>query len=130
MKTIFWAVVLLMNFAAIAAFGTALLDSRVPATAQIISVAFVAVFLTKSSLLVAARLNRTPSWAKTVMKVLCCGVPLLWLAGSFDHGMVSGLEVISVLFVALFGLASWRAFLMFAPTPYIAANTDASHPLP
>lgn len=127
MRTIGWLIALLLNGAVVAAF----VPSAV--TGDIGGLFGSALFAAICALLIAARIQRLPSWAYTAMKVLCCAVPVLGLAGALDYGRVSGLEILSLIFAVLVGLGSWHAFLLFAPRPNIAVNRDAptaARPLP
>ena len=127
MRTLGWLIALLLNFGVVAAFAPSMFDGDI--VGFVVSALFAAICV----LLIAARIQHLPSWGHTAMKVLCCAVPVLGLAGSLDYGTVSGLEMISLVFALLVGLGSWRAFLLFAPRPNIAVNRDAptaARPLP
>ena len=119
MRTLGWLIALLVNFGVISAFAPGMFQGEF--FSFIASVLFAAV----CALLVVARVQRLPSWGHTVMKLLCWAVPFLALAGSLDYGMVSGLEVYSLIFAVLLGWGSWRAFLLYAPRPNLAVKRDA-----
>ncbi len=43
----------------------------------------------------------------------CCIIPVAWLIGCLDVGMISGMEIFSVFLIALFSLVQWFAFESF-----------------
>ena len=45
-------------------------------------------------------------------RFLCCLLPIAWLVGSLDHGIVSGLEIMSVIVVGAIGALNWAALPM------------------
>ena len=110
MRTLGWLIALLVNFGVIAAFVPSMFDG------DIVGFAVSALFAAIGALLVAARVKHLPSWGYTAMKLLCWAVPVFWLAGSLDYGMISGQEFYSLIFAVLLGWGSWRAFLLFAPS--------------
>ena len=127
MRTLGWLIALLVNLFVVAAFAPSMLEG------DIVGFVASALFATISALLIATRDQRLPSWGHTAMKVLCCAVPVLALAGALDYGRVSGLEMLSLIFAVLVGLGSRRALLLFAPRPNVAVNRDAptaARPLP
>jgi hypothetical protein len=126
MKTLVWSLVLLINFAVAWAFVPSVFEGDIPAQSRAIGIAIGLLFIAICGLLIAARIYRLPSWGRLGMKLLCSAVPLSWLLGSLDHGMISGLEFLSLIFAAFLGWASWRAFLLFAPRPNPSINTDAA----
>ena len=126
MKTLVWSFVLLINLGVVLAFAPSVLEGDAPTESRAVGVVVALLFLTICGLLISARLNRLPSWGSSGMKLLCAAIPLLWLLGSLDHGMVSGLEFLSLVFAALLGWGSWRAFMFFPPRPNPSINTDAA----
>jgi len=125
MRTLNWLLVVLLNLGIAAAFIPALFEGGASAKLLAIRGVVVLLFLAIGCFLIAARFNRAPSWAHCGMKMLCWAIPGLWLFGSLDHGMVSGLEFFLLLFAAAFGWGSWRAFLLFPPKLNLPHNVDA-----
>ena len=119
MRTLGWLIALLANFGVFVSFAPTMFDGDI--VGFVVSALFVAICI----LLVVARVQRLPSWGHTAMMVLCWAVPVLWLAASLDYGRVSGLEFYSLIFAALLGWGSWRAFLFYAPRPNTAVKQDA-----
>lgn len=115
MRTLGWLVALLLNGVVVAAFASSAFEPGAPAKARAIGAAVAFLFLAIAALLLLARLSRLPAWGSRAMGGLCCSLPVLWLLGSLDHGILSGHEVLSVLFVSLFAWGTWRAFKLFAP---------------
>jgi hypothetical protein len=126
MRTLGWLIALLVNFGVIAAFAPSMFEG------EFIGFVASALFVAVCVLLVVARVQRLPSWGHIAMKLLCWAVPVFALAGSLDYGRVSGLEFFSLIFAALLGWGSWRAFLLYAPRPNLAVKRDApsARPLP
>jgi hypothetical protein len=125
MKTFVWSLVLLGNLAVALAFASLVFKGDITSESSIMGIIFGLLFFAICGMLIAARINCVPPWGRLGMKLLCSAVPLSWLLGSLDSGMISGLELISLIFPAFFGWASWRAFLLFAPKPELFINTDA-----
>jgi hypothetical protein len=115
MRTVGWLVALLLNCAVVAAFAPSVFEVEAPAKARAIGAGVTLVFLSIAVLLALARLARLPSWGPQVMLCLCISLPVLWLLGSLDHGILSGQEFLSVLFISLFAWGTWRAFKLFSP---------------
>lgn len=115
MRTVGWLVALLLNCAVVVAFAPSVFEVDAPAKARAISAGATLVFLSIAVLLALARLARLPSWGSQAMLYLCISVPVLWLLGSLDHGILSGQEVLSVLLISLFAWGTWRAFSLFPP---------------
>lgn len=124
MRTFVWLIALLVNSAVIAAFSNSMLAGDI--VGFIVSALFVAIGV----LLVAARVERLPSWGHAAMKLLCWAVPVLSLVASFDYGMVSGQEVYSLIFAVLLGWGSWRTFLLFDPTLNLRSSGKAQKRAP
>ena len=57
-----------------------------------------------------------PTLAVKAYKIWCFGLPLLFFFGSFDSGLISGQELLLILFVAGFSLLSWKVFLLAKST--------------
>jgi hypothetical protein len=111
MRTFGWLVLLLVNCSVIAAFVPSMFYGDI--VGFVVSALFSAICV----LLVVARVQRLPSWGYTAMKFLCWAVPFLWVAGALDHGMISGLEFLSLIFVVLLAWSTWRVFLFYVPRP-------------
>ncbi|MBI5790581.1 MAG: hypothetical protein HZA63_03805 [Rhodocyclales bacterium] len=117
MKTLVWSLVLLINLAVAIAFTPSVFEGDIPAQSRAIGIVIGLLFLAICGFLIAARICRLPPWGRLGMKLLCSAIPLSWLLGSLDHGMISGLEFLSLIFAASLGWGSWRAFLLFPPRP-------------
>jgi hypothetical protein len=57
------------------------------------------------------------------MRYLCLFLPLLWLLGSLDHGILSGQEILSVVVVAALAWGTWRTFKLFSGSRVTRAST-------
>lgn len=110
MKTFVWLVTLLLNVCVLVTFGASMFEGDVSIETRMLSIVVVVVFLAICWLLVSVRLHHPSAWGISGMTLLCWAVPALWLAGSLDHGMISGLEFGSLFFAALLGWGSWRIF--------------------
>ena len=113
MRTTGWLIALVLNCAAIALFAPGLFEVGAPAQGRVIGGGIAALFLAVTVLLVLARFSHLPSWGPQVMRYLCASIPVLWAIGSLDHGILSGLELLSVVFISLFAWGTWRAFKLF-----------------
>jgi hypothetical protein len=113
MRTLCWLIVLLFNLAIFATFAQSALKMHFPNI--VIYLLFSLLFLAISCLLITARFHRVPFWGHRGMKLLCWAVPILWSLGCLDHGIISGLEFLTIIIVALPCWFSWRAFLFFTP---------------
>jgi hypothetical protein len=125
MRTLGWLIILLLNLGIATTFAPLVFDGEAPVQSRTVGAMVTLLFFCISSLLIAARFHRSPSWAHPAMKILCWAVPVLWLLGSLDYGMVSGLEFLSLIFAAAIAWASWRAFLFFPSQPNPPLNPDA-----
>lgn len=126
MKTLVWLLALILNLVVATAFVPSVFEGGIPAQSRAIGAVIGLLFLAVCGFLIAARIHRLPVWGRSGMKLLCSAIPLSWLLGSLDHGMISGLEFLSLIFVAFLGWGSWRAFLLFPPRPNPSINTDAA----
>ena len=126
MKIVLWLLALLINLGVAMAFVPAVFESGIPAHSRALGAVIGSLFLAVCCFLVAGRIDRLPVWGRSGMKVLCSAIPLSWLLGSLDHGMISGLEFLSLIFAVFLGWGSWRAFLLFPPRPNPSINTDAA----
>jgi len=123
MRNLYWASSLALNLAVVAAFAPSVFASDVPPGVRVVGAMVSLLFAALCSILVAARFRVMSSRVAMLMKALCCAIPVLWLAGSFDHGRISGLEVVSVLLAALYAWATWRVFLIPAPMKRCSSTT-------
>lgn len=122
MRTLYWASVLMLDLAVIAILAPSIWASDVAPWNRVVAALVAVLFAALCAMLLFARLRTASSRAAFTMRVLCSAVPVLWLAGSFDHGMVSGLELVSVVLAALYAWANWKAFAMHVPQPGAAAQ--------
>jgi hypothetical protein len=67
-------------------------------------------------LLLLARFGSLPRWAPNAMRLVCAGVPLVFILGSLDLGIISGLEIISIVFASAFAWGTWYAFSRYSKT--------------
>ena len=110
MRTVGWLAVLLLNLAIAAAFAPSALESGAAVATRLIGAAVVATFAGVAALLLLDRVGKLPSWGTSAMRVLCLGMPAIWLIGALDRGILSGLEVASVAFVSLLMWSTWHVF--------------------
>nr|WP_321466776.1 hypothetical protein [uncultured Desulfobulbus sp.] len=126
MKTFIWLLALSINLVGAMAFVPSVFEGDIPAQSRAISAVIGLLFFAICGFLVAGRIHRLPVWGRSGMKLLCSAIPISWLLGALDHGMISGLEFLSFILAAFIGWCSWRAFLLFAPRPNQSINTDAA----
>lgn len=126
MKTLIWLLALIINLMGAMAFVPSVFEGDVPALSRAIGAVIGLLFFTICGFLLAGRIHRLPVWGHSGMKLLCLAIPIFWLLGSLDHGMISGLEFLSLIIAAFLGWGSWRAFLLFEPRPNQSINTDAA----
>lgn len=115
MRTLAWLVAILLNVAAAVAFAAPAFDEGVTAMERLGLVALATLFLAITTLLVLARFSRLPRWGDRATRYLCASLPVLWLVGSLDGGVLSGQEAWSVLLISLFAWGTWRAFRLLQP---------------
>ena len=113
MRTIAWIVALLLNGTAAALISPCLTGTGIPTTVRIFGALGMGMFLSVIALLVLARVGRLPQWGSKAMATFCAGIPTLWLLGSLDYGSLSGLELLSVIIIALCAWGTWQAFKLF-----------------
>ncbi len=115
MRTVGWLIALILNCSVIAVFSTSFFEIGAPAQERLLGGGIATLFLAVAVLLVLARFSRLPSWGPQVMRYLCASIPVLWAISSLDHGILSGLEFLSVVLIALFAWGTWRVFQLFPP---------------
>ena len=92
MKNLVLLFALLLNRSVLVMAGFAAAEPELDA-AQRITVGLVIFALAASLvLLLLARVRRLPEHGSRLMASLCLAVPLLWLVGSMDRGIISGQE--------------------------------------
>lgn len=126
MKSLIWLFALIINLVGAMAFVPSVFEADIPAHSRAIGAVIGLLLFMICGFLVAERIHRLPVWGHSGMKLLCSTIPVSWLLGSLDHGMISGLEFISLILAAFLGWGSWRAFLLFAPRPDPSISTDAT----
>jgi hypothetical protein len=114
MRTLGWLTALLLNGAPVFAFVPTIFEDGAPAQARALGAIVVVLGLAIVGLLLSARLARLPSWGALAMRYLCTSLPVLWLLGSLDHGILSGQELLSIVLVWVFAWGTWRAFKLFS----------------
>ncbi len=114
MRTAFWLVGLLLHVGLMSALVFAAFDQEMSIKELAVCLSLALLFLAFALLLVLQKLHRLPLWGSRAMKYLCFGLPVLWLLGSLDHGIVSGLEIGSIVAVSLLAWGTWRAFNLFS----------------
>jgi hypothetical protein len=113
-RTIAWLAAVLLNGAAAALISAYLTTGTgIPTTVRIFGALGMVMFLSMVALLVLARVGRLPQWGSKAMAAFCSGIPTLWLLGSLDYGRLSGLELMSVIIIALCAWGTWWAFKLF-----------------
>ncbi|MBA3772012.1 MAG: hypothetical protein H0X13_05865 [Ramlibacter sp.] len=75
-------------------------------TAGLVTLALAAALV----LLLLVRVRRLPANGSRLMAYLCLAVPLLWLAGSMDRGIISGQEWAFLIVVCLVTVGTWYVF--------------------
>lgn len=115
MRTVGWLLVFLLNGAVGVVFSQSIFEVGAPSSTKVFGALVGTLCLAVILLLVQRRLARSPAWARPAMRCLCFCFPALWLLGSLDHGILSGLEIWSVLLVGLLSWGTWRAFNLFPP---------------
>src|SRR5262245_13656034 len=113
MRTLGWIVAILVNGALAVAFLPGVTAPDVPIMTRLLTVLVVTGLATAVLFLLMARLRHVPSWLPRAMRYLCLSFPILWLVGSLDHGIVSGLELLSVVAIALLAWGTWHVFRLF-----------------
>jgi hypothetical protein len=64
--------------------------------------------------LAACRLVQLSSMALWAFRAWCVALPVLFLLGSLDMGMISGQELVAAVMIAGFSWLNWKAFTWFA----------------
>jgi hypothetical protein len=65
-------------------------------------------------LLLLARFGPLPRWAPKAMSLVCVAIPIVFILGSLDLGIISGLEIISIVFASAFAWGTWFAFSLYS----------------
>lgn len=118
MRNFIWLVPLLANIGIIALYAPGALSGDM--IASVVTILFGLI----SALLIAARFGRVPPGGYVAMKVTCISVPLVAIVGSLDAGKISGLEFYAIVIAMLFSWATWKTFLLCAPTRTSPINPD------
>ena len=113
MRTLGWLVAILINGTLAIGFVPGVTAPDASITTRLLTVLVVAGLATSVLFLLMARLRRVPLWLPRAMRYLCFSFPFLWLVGSLDHGIVSGLELLSVVAIALIAWGTWHVFSLF-----------------
>jgi hypothetical protein len=110
MKTLVLLFTALVNaaFLAVAAMAAATVD--VPSVGRALAAAIALALGAALALLLLARLDKVPAHGVDAMRYLCIGVPVLWFAGSLDHGEISGPEWVFLIVVCLVTWGTWHVF--------------------
>ena len=82
------------------------LDAAPRLTAGLVTVALAASLV----LLLLARVRRLPEHGSRLMAGLCLVVPILWLVGSMDRGIISGQEWAFQFVVSAIAAGTWFVF--------------------
>jgi hypothetical protein len=110
MKNLVLLFALLLNgpFLVMAGFAAAEgeLDAVPRITAGLVTLALAASLV----LLLLARVRRLPEHGSRLMASLCLAVPLLWLIGSMDKGIISGQESAFLIVVCVIAAGTWFVF--------------------
>jgi hypothetical protein len=113
MRYFFTAVMLLCNLAIFATFGQVIFERGLSFLILAFSVLISGLFACTSVCLIIAILNKNNKNIKIIMRLLCLSIPITWGLGSLDYGILSGLELWSVLLITIFSWGTWRAFCLF-----------------
>jgi len=116
MKTLALILVLLTNVSFLVLASVAAAEGELEAAPRL-TAGLVALALSAAlGLLLLARLRRLPAKGSRVMGGLCLAVPVLWLVGSMDRGIVSGQEWAFLFVVCVVTGGTWHVFkLLRAP---------------
>src|SRR5882672_1894965 len=102
MRSVAWAIAVLLNVALAAAFAPAPFEAATPPSVRTFSVITVALLVAIVVLLALVRFKRLPKWGSRAMRLLCVVLPAIWLLGSLDSGIVSGQELLSLVLISAF----------------------------
>jgi len=115
MKTIIWLLAPLIDGAAVVLYASSLSIDQ-PPSLLLWSISLMILFLSLGCLVVASRFVGLRARYHESAKLLCASLPVIMFIGSLDLGIISGLEIVSIIFSALLGWLNWRAFLQYART--------------
>ena len=101
MKTLTVCVTVAVNAAFLFLAAVAAVTADVPLVGRVIGGAVAVSLLAGVTLLLAGRFGKLPVRGYLVMRCVCLAVPLLWLFGSMDHGIISGQEWAFILFACV-----------------------------
>ena len=110
MKTAAVLSIALVNAALFLLGVAAALAPDVPVAGRVTSVAVSLGLLAIIGCLALKRIGRLPVWGCPTMRAACIMVPALWLIGSLDRGMISGLEWMSILAAGSLMWVTWTVF--------------------
>lgn len=110
MRALFRLLALLLNGALGVTFVLVTLDGDETIMRRTVCGLIAMLFVSVAAFLAWVLLARLPVWGPRAMRYLCTSLPVAWLLGSFDHGILSGLEMMSVLLISLLAWGSWLAF--------------------
>lgn len=102
MRTLGWLCAVLLNAALACGAILFAVEPEQAVTARAFASAAVIAFLAVVVFLLLARLRHLPHWAPNAMRLICASVPVVFFLGSLDLGIVSGLEIYSILLASLF----------------------------
>jgi len=110
MKTFALILVLLTNAPFLALASVAAAGGELEVAPRIIAGLLALALVAAIGLLLLARLRRLPAKGSRVMGALCLAVPVLWLVGSLDRGIVSGQESAFLFVVCVVTGGTWHVF--------------------
>lgn len=113
MKNLVLLFALLINGPFLVMAGFAAAESELDAAPRITAGLVTLALATSLVLLLLARVRRLPSHGSRLMACLCLAVPLLWLVGSMDSGIISGQEWAFLVVVCVIAAGTWFAFKSF-----------------
>ena len=110
MKNLVLLFALLLNGLVLVMAGFATAEPELDAAPRITAGLVTFALAVSLVLLLLARVRRLPEHGSRLMASLCLAVPLLWLVGSMDRGIISGQEWAFLVVVCAIAAETWFVF--------------------
>ena len=111
MKNLVLLFALLLNGLVLVMAGFATAEPELDAAPRITAGLVTFALAVSLVLLLLARVRRLPEHGSRLMASLCLAVPLLWLVGSMDRGIISGQEWAFLVVVCATAAETWFVFM-------------------
>ena len=111
MKNLVLLFALLLNGSVLVMAGFAAAEPELDAAPRITAGLVTFALAASLVLLLLARVRRLPEHGSRLMASLCLAVPLLWLVGSMDRGIISGQEWAFLVVVCATAAETWFVFM-------------------